>query len=44
MRTTIYVDDKLLSRFDEHRGSVKRSTAITELIKQELTKERGIIG
>lgn len=45
MRTTIYIDDGLLLQFDDHIGLVKRSTAIAQLIKQELkTKGRGTIG
>ncbi|NOR85665.1 hypothetical protein GQ473_06115 [archaeon] len=43
-RTTIYIDDELLERFDEHIGIVKRSTAISELMKNEMKQGGGIIG
>lgn len=44
LRTTIYIDEKLLERFDEHIGLVKRSTAISELMKNEMGSGGGIIG
>ena len=35
-RITVYVDDDLLNDFDDHIGIVKRSTAISELMKYEI--------
>ena len=43
-RTTIYIDDKLLTAFDEHIGLVKRSTAISELMKSDIIAGGGTIG
>lgn len=43
-RITVYIDDELLERFDEHISLVKRSTAISELMKNEMDAGGGIIG
>ena len=43
-KVTISLDQDVLSKFDEHIGIVKRSTAINELMKNEIKPGGGIIG
>jgi len=43
-KVMISVDQDVLNRFDEHIGIVKRSTAINELMKNEVKRGGGIIG
>lgn len=38
----ISIDECLLSKFDEHRGLVKRSTAISALMKNEMKNGGGL--
>jgi len=40
----ISIDQDVLTEFDEHIGIVKRSTAISELMKYEMKSGGGIIG
>lgn len=40
----VSVDPDILKAFDEHIGIVKRSTAISELMKNEMKDGGGIIG
>jgi len=43
-KVTISIDQEVLNQFDEHIGIVKRSTAISELMKNEIENGGGIIG
>lgn len=43
-KVMISVDQDVLSEFDKHIGIVKRSTAIGELMKNEMKPGSGIIG
>lgn len=43
-KVTISLDQDVLNKFDEHIGIVKRSTAINELMKNEIKPGGGIIG
>lgn len=42
-RITVYIDDELLSRFDDHIGIIKRSTAISQLMKNEIEYGGGLV-
>jgi len=42
-RITVYIEDELLENFDTHIGIVKRSTAITKLMKNELERGGGLV-
>ena len=42
-RTTIYIEEKLLDAYDTHIGLVKRSTAISEMMRNELKKSGVLI-
>lgn len=43
-KVMISVDQDVLKKFDKHIGIVKRSTAISELMKNEMNVGGGIIG
>lgn len=43
-KVMISVDQDVLTRFDEHIGIVKRSTAISKLMKNEIKTGGGLIG
>ena len=40
----VSIDPDVLKAFDEHIGIVKRSTAISELMKNEVKSRGGIVG
>ena len=42
-RITVYIEDELLDNFDSYIGLVKRSTAISQLMKKELEHGGGLI-
>ena len=43
-KVMISVDQDVLDKFDKHIGIVKRSTAISALMKKEMKTRGGIIG
>ena len=43
-KVMISVDQDVLNKFDRHIGIVKRSTAISELMKNEMKAGCGILG
>jgi len=43
IRTTIYIEENLLNAYDKHIGLVKRSTAISEMMKNDIVSGGGTI-
>jgi metal-responsive CopG/Arc/MetJ family transcriptional regulator len=43
IRTTVYFNEKLLAAYDKHIHPVKRSTAISELMRNDIIQGGGTV-